>query len=107
MLALAKAALLRPRLLLIDELSLGLAPRVVSELLQRVADLRDDGTTIVLVEQSVNLALSVAERAYFLERGQVRFTGAGKDLLARTDLLRAVFLTGAAAVGDQLPDEVR
>jgi ABC-type branched-subunit amino acid transport system ATPase component/predicted MFS family arabinose efflux permease len=92
MLALAKAAILRPRLLLIDELSLGLAPTVVGELLDRVGDLREAGSTIVLVEQSVNLALSVCERAYFLERGEVRFSGRGEDLLARDDLLRAVFL---------------
>jgi ABC-type branched-subunit amino acid transport system ATPase component len=92
MLALAKAAILRPRVLLIDELSLGLAPTVVGELLDRVDDLREAGSTIVLVEQSVNLALSVCERAYFLERGQVRFEGLGRDLLARDDLLRAVFL---------------
>jgi ABC-type branched-subunit amino acid transport system ATPase component/sugar phosphate permease len=92
MLALAKAAILRPRVLLIDELSLGLAPTVVGELLDRVNDLREAGSTIVLVEQSVNLALSVCERAYFLERGQVRFEGLGRDLLARDDLLRAVFL---------------
>jgi ABC-type branched-subunit amino acid transport system ATPase component len=78
--------------LLIDELSLGLAPTVVGELLDRVDDLREAGSTIVLVEQSVNLALSVCERAYFLERGQVRFEGLGRDLLARDDLLRAVFL---------------
>jgi ABC-type branched-subunit amino acid transport system ATPase component len=92
MLALAKAAILRPRLLLIDELSLGLAPTVVGELLERVDDLREAGSTIVLVEQSVNLALSVCERAYFLERGSVRFSGPGHELLTRDDLLRAVFL---------------
>ena len=92
MLALAKAAILRPRLLLIDELSLGLAPTVVGELLARVGDLREQGSTIVLVEQSVNLALTVCERAYFLERGSVRFSGLGSDLLTRDDLLRAVFL---------------
>lgn len=92
MLALAKASILRPRLLLIDELSLGLAPTVVGELLERVHDLREAGSTIVLVEQSVNLALSVCERAYFLERGSMRFSGRGSDLLTRDDLLRAVFL---------------
>ena len=102
MLALAKAAILRPRLLLIDELSLGLAPTVVGELLDRVQDLRAAGTTIVLVEQSVNLALSVCERAYFLERGTVRFTGPGSELLQRTDLLRAVFLHGADAAETHL-----
>ncbi len=99
MLALAKAAILRPRLLLLDELSLGLAPAIVGELMGRLAALRDAGSTVVLVEQSVNLALSVCERASFLERGQVRFSGLGHDLLARTDLLRAVFLEGAGAAG--------
>ena len=97
MLALAKASMLRPRLLLVDELSLGLAPTVVGQLLQRVHDLRAAGTTIVLVEQSVNLALPVCERAYLLERGTLRFSGLGKDLLERGDLLRAVFLHGADA----------
>jgi ABC-type branched-subunit amino acid transport system ATPase component len=97
MLALAKAAILRPRLLLVDELSLGLAPVVVGELMQRLTTLRDQGSTILLVEQSVNVALSVCERAYFLERGQVRFSGRGADLLERDDLLRAVFLRGADA----------
>jgi ABC-type branched-subunit amino acid transport system ATPase component len=97
MLALAKATLLRPQVLLIDELSLGLAPSVVGQLLDRVRGLRDAGTTVLLVEQSVNLALTIADRAYFLERGQVRFEGAAADLLGRDDLLRAVFLHGAAA----------
>ena len=97
MLALAKAAILRPRLLLVDELSLGLAPAVVGDLMGRLVALRDQGSTVLLVEQSVNLALTVCERAYFLERGQVRFSGLGKDLLERDDLLRAVFLQGADA----------
>ncbi len=97
MLALAKAVLLQPKVLLIDELSLGLAPTIVTQLLERITAMRDAGMSIVLVEQSVNLALSVADRAYFLERGQVRFEGIGSDLLARDDLLRAVFLAGADA----------
>jgi ABC-type branched-subunit amino acid transport system ATPase component len=94
MLALAKALLTEPEVLLIDELSLGLAPVTVGELLEVVRRLRDRGVTIVLVEQSVNVALAVADRAVFLDRGRVRFTGPTADLLGRDDLLRAVFLGG-------------
>ena len=92
MLALAKAVILEPRLLLIDELSLGLAPKVVGELLESVRRIHAGGTAIVLVEQSVNIALSVASRAYFMERGTVRFDGPTADLIGRDDLLRSVFL---------------
>lgn len=92
MLALAKALLLQPRVLLIDELALGLAPTVVAELLDQLRRINETGTAIVLVEQSVNVALSVADRAYFLEKGTVRFSGPGAELLGRDDLLRAVFL---------------
>ncbi len=96
MLALGQALLGRPRLLLIDELSLGLAPTVVGELLGVVRQLAATGLTIVLVEQSVNVALSVSDRAVFLEKGEVRFAGPATDLAGRNDLLRAVFL-GATA----------
>ena len=102
MLALAMAFLARPRLLIIDELSLGLAPTVVGDLLDVVRALRDAGTTILLVEQSVNVALTVADRAYFLEKGEVRFEGPARDLLDRPDLLRAVFLrTGLSETVDR------
>ncbi len=97
MLALSKALILKPRLLLIDELSLGLAPKVVGELLTLVRKINDTGTAVVLVEQSVNVALSLAEHAYFMEKGQVRFDGATADLLERPDILRSVFLSGVAA----------
>ena len=97
MLALSKALILQPRLLLIDELSLGLAPKVVGELLALVRSINDKGTSVVLVEQSVNVALSLAEHAYFMEKGQVRFDGRTEDLLARPDILRSVFLSGVAA----------
>ncbi len=97
MLALAKAVMLEPELLLIDELSLGLAPMVVQELLKVVERLKAQGLTMVIVEQSVNVALSVADRAVFMERGQVRFEGPAAELLERGDLLRAVFLSGSGA----------
>ena len=95
MLVLAQAMLLKPRLLLIDELSLGLAPIVVQELLAAVRRLNAEGVTIILVEQSVNVALTLADRAYFLEKGTVRFEGPTKELLERDDLLRSVFFGGA------------
>src|SRR4051794_5032687 len=97
MLGLSKALMLRPRLLLIDELSLGLAPVVVAQLLEMVRHINDDGTAVVLVEQSVNIALNLVEHAYFMEKGEMRFDGRSEDLLVREDLLRAVFLQGAAA----------
>lgn len=96
MLGLCQALILRPRVLLIDELSLGLAPLIVTQLLELVREINAGGTAVVLVEQSVNIALSVAHHAYFMEKGQIRFDGASQDLLARHDLLRAVFLEGAS-----------
>lgn len=97
MLGLAMALLCRPKVLLIDELSLGLAPAVVADLLQVVRDLAASGVTVVVVEQSLNVAASIAERAVFMERGQVRFTGSTADLRDHPDVARAVFL-GAGRV---------
>ncbi|HAS11920.1 MAG TPA: hypothetical protein DCS55_15600 [Acidimicrobiaceae bacterium] len=103
MLALAMAFLSRPRLLMIDELSLGLAPVIVGQLLPVIEELRSQGTTVILVEQSVNVALDVAEHAFFLEKGEVRFSGPTADLLSRPDVLRSVFLAGqlGAATGEE------
>jgi len=101
MVGLAQAFLWRPRLLMIDELSLGLSPAVVGELLESLREIQALGTTIILVEQSVNVALTVAERAIFLEKGQIRFDGRTADLLARPDIMRAVYLKGAGAFSDR------
>jgi branched-chain amino acid transport system ATP-binding protein len=98
MLSLAMALQSKPRMLLIDELSLGLAPSIVARLLDVVRELVADGVTVLIVEQSVSVALEVAERAEFLERGTVRFAGPTADLLKRTDVLRSVFIGGATAV---------
>jgi branched-chain amino acid transport system ATP-binding protein len=98
MLALSQALLMRPRLLLIDELTLGLAPAVVDQLLDVIREIKAQGTTIVLVEQSINVALTVAERAVFLDKGEVRFDGPTGELLSRPDLVRAIFM-GAAPGG--------
>ena len=103
MLALAMSLLTQPRLLMIDELSLGLAPVVVEQLAGLVRTVASRGTTIVLVEQSVNVALTLAERAYFMEKGQIRFTGPTSELLDRPDILRSVFLGGVAS-GEPVPD---
>jgi branched-chain amino acid transport system ATP-binding protein len=97
MLTLASSFVLKPKLLLIDELSLGLAPALVRELLEAVRKMNASGITVVVVEQSVNIALTLAHRAYFMEKGEVRFHGATSELLERRDLLRSVFLEGAGA----------
>jgi ABC-type branched-subunit amino acid transport system ATPase component len=94
-LALAMAFVAKPRLLVIDELSLGLAPMIVEELLELVATIHAEGCPVLIVEQSVNVALTLASRAYFMEKGEVRFSGPTADLLDRHDILRSVFLEGA------------
>jgi ABC-type branched-subunit amino acid transport system ATPase component len=96
-LGLGMAFVAKPKLLMIDELSLGLAPTIVEQLLGIVRAIHDEGCTIILVEQSVNIALTIATRAYFMEKGEVRFSGPTKELLERGDILRSVFLEGAAA----------
>ena len=96
MVGLSQALLMAPMLLLVDELSLGLAPAVVEQLLDVVRRLNEGGTTVVLVEQSLNVALTVADRAIFMEKGQIRFDGPTEELLARPDLVRSVFMGGAA-----------
>jgi ABC-type branched-subunit amino acid transport system ATPase component len=90
-LAVAKALLLEPQLLCVDELSLGLAPVVVGELLEIVQRLNQSGITTVVVEQSLNIACRLCERAIFIEKGEVRFEGPTAELLERNDIARAVF----------------
>ena len=100
MLTLGQAFIARPKLLMIDELSLGLAPVIVEQLLEIVKAIHAQGTTIILVEQSVNVAITVAKRAVFMEKGEVRFDGPTAGLLDQPEILRAVFLQGAAAGKD-------
>ncbi len=107
MLTLAMALVAKPRILLIDELSMGLAPVVVEQLLDVVRDLNRDGVTIVVVEQSVNVALTIAETAFFMEKGEVRFRGPTSDLIERDDVLRSVFLGGAVARASERPRPAR
>lgn len=95
MLALARALVHRPRLLIIDELSLGLAPRMIEELIEVVSGLHAEGVALLVVEQRLATAARFTERVYFLERGKVRFVGPTDELADRDDLVRAVFLSGA------------
>ena len=70
---------------------------IVAQLLDMVRRINADGTAVVLVEQSVNIALNLVDHAYFMEKGEIRFDGRARDLLDRDDLLRAVFLEGVGA----------
>jgi ABC-type branched-subunit amino acid transport system ATPase component len=92
LLALAGVLACEPEILMIDELSLGLAPVMVERLLEVIAQLQARGMTIIVVEQSLNVAAAIASRAVFLEKGHVRFEGPIADLVERDDLVRAVFL---------------
>ena len=96
MLGLAKAVVTPPRLLLIDEFSLGLAPTVIADLLPVIRRIADRGAAVLLVEQSVNVALSVADHAYVMEKGEIGYSGPAAELRARPDLLRAAYLEGLA-----------
>jgi ABC-type branched-subunit amino acid transport system ATPase component len=92
MVALARVLIHKPELLMIDELSLGLSPLVVQRLLGLVEQLKERGQTMVIVEQSLNVAMAIADRAIFLEKGEVKFEGPTEGLLERGDLARAVFV---------------
>lgn len=103
MLALGQTFLMKPRMLMIDELSLGLAPSVVEQLLQIIDRIHKQGTTIVLVEQSLNVALTIAKRAVFMEKGRIVFDGPTDALLQRPDLVRSIFMGGAAYAKSRPP----
>ncbi|HKH05180.1 MAG TPA: ATP-binding cassette domain-containing protein, partial [Acidimicrobiales bacterium] len=100
-LSLAMAFVVRPKLLCIDELSLGLAPTIVAQLIEKVREMHARGTSIVVVEQSINVALLLCDRAVFLEKGQVRFRGHTDGLLHQPDILRAVFIGSNQPSGDE------
>jgi branched-chain amino acid transport system ATP-binding protein len=82
MLAIGRALMSRPTLLLLDEPSLGLAPNLVTEIFKIVTDINADGTTVLIVEQNANRSLEIAHRAYVLETGNIVLSGTGKELLA-------------------------
>ncbi len=104
-LAMAMTLLLRPQVILIDELSLGLSPMIVSALCGVVKQMNAHGITVVVVEQSINVALTLAERAVFMEKGTVRFEGPTRELIERPDLLRSVFIEGAGGGDDSEESE--
>jgi branched-chain amino acid transport system ATP-binding protein len=89
MLAIGRALMARPKLLLLDEPSLGLAPLVVENILATISRLKDEGMTILLVEQNARAALKVAARAYVLETGRIILSGSAEDLLADRQVTRA------------------
>jgi len=98
MLALAKSIVQAPQLLVVDEFSLGLAPVVVGGLLDLVRLLNDRGTSVLLVEQSVNVALSLVHRAYVMEKGQIVADESAASLVAAPERVRALMLGGHVAV---------
>ena len=98
MLALSKAIVQDPRVLVVDEFSLGLAPVVVGGLLELVRRLNERGTAVLLVEQSVNVALSLVDRAYFMEKGQIVACETAAELSADPDRVRELMLGGHVAV---------
>ncbi|HEX2849408.1 MAG TPA: ATP-binding cassette domain-containing protein [Acidimicrobiales bacterium] len=107
MLTMGQALLNQPKILMIDELSLGLAPAIVGQLIDVVHRIHAEGTTIIVVEQSINVALTLAERAIFMEKGEVRFEGRTQDLLERPDILRSVFIAGASTGPDETSPAAR
>jgi branched-chain amino acid transport system ATP-binding protein len=97
MLAIARGLMARPKLLLLDEPSLGLAPLVVKDVMQTIARIARDGTTVLLVEQNAHLALQIARRAYVLETGRVALSGDAGTLL-QSEEMRAAYLGSAVRV---------
>jgi branched-chain amino acid transport system ATP-binding protein len=104
-LGLARALAGRPRLLLVDELSLGLAPKIVQRLLSALHGAAEAGTGVLLVEQHARQALRVADRGYVLSRGRCELSGTAPDLLARIDDIERTYLQGpVASASDDRPD---
>ncbi len=93
MLAMGRALMSRPKLLMLDEPSMGLAPILVEQIFEIIQKLHANGTTILLVEQNAQMALSVADRAYVMETGTITLSGTGKEL-AESDQVRKAYLGG-------------
>jgi branched-chain amino acid transport system ATP-binding protein len=96
MLAIARALIARPRLLLLDEPSLGLAPKLVTRIFLTLRELRQEGKTILLVEQNARLALQIADQGHVMERGKIVITGSGKALLEMPEVQRSYLGQNAA-----------
>ena len=93
MLAMGRALMSRPRLLLLDEPSMGLAPLLVKEIFNIIKEINDSGTTVLLVEQNANMALSIADKAYVLETGRIALAGTAQEL-ASSEAVRKAYLGG-------------
>jgi branched-chain amino acid transport system ATP-binding protein len=89
MLAIGRGLMFNPALLMLDEPSLGLAPLIVKEIFEMILDIRDDGTTVLLIEQNAGMALQIADRGYVLENGQISLTDTGENLLQNEMVLKA------------------
>ena len=89
MLAMGRALMSRPKLLLLDEPSMGLAPLLIKEIFNIIVDINKSGTTVLLVEQNANMALSIANRAYVLETGRITLSDKAQDLAASEDVRKA------------------
>ena len=89
MLAMGRALMSRPKLLLLDEPSMGLAPLLIKEIFSIIEDINQTGTTVLLVEQNANMALSIANRAYVLETGRITLSGDAKELAASEEVRKA------------------
>ena len=102
MMALGRALVAAPKMLMIDELSLGLAPVVMGDILGIVDEFTARGITLLVVEQSINMAASLTDHAYFLEKGEVRFSGPTTELLERGDIARSVFFGAPSCAASML-----
>ncbi|HEU4366732.1 MAG TPA: ABC transporter ATP-binding protein [Methylomirabilota bacterium] len=98
MLAMGRALMMRPRMMMLDEPSLGLSPRFVDEVFDKIGELAGGGLTVMLVEQNAARALEISDRGYVLELGRNRFEGTGRDLLANPEV-RRMYLGGEAPAG--------
>ena len=101
MLAIGRALMSRPRMLLLDEPSMGLAPMVVKEIFRVIADLRKEGTTVLIVEQNAKAALGIAKRAYVMETGRVVMEGTASELARNPEIQRAYLGKGYRQIMDQ------
>jgi branched-chain amino acid transport system ATP-binding protein len=99
MLAIARALMLRPRIVVLDEPSMGLAPKLVRAIFGMIADICNEGTSILLVEQNARQALRIAHRAYVLESGRIALSGPARDL-AQDSRVRAAYLGGSAVAAE-------
>jgi len=93
MLAMGRALMSRPKLILLDEPSMGLAPLLVQEIFNIIKEINDSGTTVLLVEQNARMALSIADKAYVLETGKITLEGTGKELLT-SEAVQKAYLGG-------------